>query len=159
MEKGLHGFQTITDGCAFNLNKVLFPRRDRENGKITGEGAVAVYAKVDEGLKNYPRNTLGGVDYIDILPIKIHNEQKEKEEWKGVLVLYEGKKSTVLSHKKTQRWLDTKVAEHLRTFSLMLMSYISLLKTFMGIRGLVSLSLKLKVFITTQLSTALPIMF
>jgi len=114
MEKGLHGFQTITDGCAFDLNKVLFPRKDRENSKITGEGAVGVYSKVDEGLKNYPRKSLGGVDYIDILPLRIYNEQKQKHEWQGCLVLYQGKKSTILSFKETQKWLDIKVAEHLR---------------------------------------------
>jgi hypothetical protein len=114
MEKGLHGFQTITDGCAFDLNKVLFPRKDRENSKITGEGAVGVYSKVDEGLKNYPRKSLGGVDYIDILPLKIYNEQKQKHEWQGCLVLYQGEESTILSLKETQKWLDIKVAEHLR---------------------------------------------
>jgi hypothetical protein len=42
MEKGLHGFQTITDGCAFDLNKVLFPR---EGQRITGENTVKLYAK------------------------------------------------------------------------------------------------------------------
>jgi len=92
----------------------LFPRKDRENGKITGEGAVGVYSKVDEGLKNYPRKSLGDVDYIDILPIKICNKQKQEHEWKGYLVLYQGEKSTILSLKETQKWLDTKVAEHLK---------------------------------------------
>ncbi|MBD0387539.1 MAG: hypothetical protein ICV54_13705, partial [Nostoc sp. C3-bin3] len=53
-------------------------------------------------------------DYIDIVPLKIHNEQKQKEEWKGSLVLYQGEESTILSLKKTQEWLDTKVAKHLR---------------------------------------------
>ena len=33
MEKGLHGHQPITDGCAFELNGVLFPRRDNINGE------------------------------------------------------------------------------------------------------------------------------
>lgn len=42
MEKGLHGWQSITDGCAFDLNQVLYPRGDR---KITGEVAVGIYAK------------------------------------------------------------------------------------------------------------------
>jgi hypothetical protein len=97
------------------LNKVLFPRKDRENSKITGEGAVGVYSKVDEGLKNYPRKPLGNVDYIDTIPLKIYNEQKQEDECKGVLVLYQGEKSTVLSLKETQNWLDTKVAEHLRS--------------------------------------------
>jgi len=110
MEKGLHGFQTITDGCAFDLNKVLFPR---EGKRITGENTVSLYSHLNEGSKDYPRKPLGSVDYIDILPIKIHNEQKQKDDWKGALVLYQGEQSTVLSLKQTQKWLDTKVAEHL----------------------------------------------
>ena len=33
MEKGLYGVQSITDGCGFNPNKVLFPGRDQVNGE------------------------------------------------------------------------------------------------------------------------------
>jgi hypothetical protein len=33
MEKGLHGHQPITDGCAFELNGVLFPRSININGE------------------------------------------------------------------------------------------------------------------------------
>jgi hypothetical protein len=111
MEKGLHGFQTITDGCAFDLNKVLFPE---ENRLITGENVVNNYAKIKKGSKHFPVKPLANIDYIDILPVAIHNEQKQKNEWKGCLVLYQAEKSTVLSLKETQKWLDTKVAEHLR---------------------------------------------
>jgi hypothetical protein len=111
MEKGLHGFQTITDGCAFDLNKVLFPE---QNKLITGENTVNIYAKIEEGSRHFPLKPLGNIDYIDILPLTIHNKQKQKDEWKGCLVLYHAEKSTVLSLKETQKWLDTKVAEHLR---------------------------------------------
>jgi hypothetical protein len=114
MEKGLHGFQTITDGCAFDLNKVLFPREDKEHGKITGENSVGVYAKAGNTLRNHPLKPLGNIDYIDISPATIHNEQKQKDVVKGCLVLYQGEQSTILSIKQTQKWLDTKVAEHLR---------------------------------------------
>lgn len=34
MEKGLHGCQSITDGCAFELNKVLYALRDKIKGEI-----------------------------------------------------------------------------------------------------------------------------
>jgi hypothetical protein len=114
MEKGLHGFQTITDGCAFDLNKVLFPRDNREEGKITGENSVGVYAKLAEGSKNHPRKSLGNVDYIDTFLITFHNEQKQKEELKPCLILYQGNQSTILSRQQSQKWLDTTVAEHLR---------------------------------------------
>ncbi|NER98121.1 MAG: hypothetical protein F6J86_30545 [Symploca sp. SIO1B1] len=33
MEKGLYGHQSITDGCAFDVNKVLYPGRDCINGE------------------------------------------------------------------------------------------------------------------------------
>jgi hypothetical protein len=111
MEKGLHGFQTITDGCAFDLNKVLFPE---DNRLVTGENVVNNYAKIKKGSKHFPVKPLANIDYIDILPVAIHNGQKQKNECKGCLVLYQAEKSTVLSLKETQKWLDTKVAEHLR---------------------------------------------
>lgn len=44
MEKGFHGFQTITDGCAFDLNRVVFPRQGRG---ISGEMSVNLYAELD----------------------------------------------------------------------------------------------------------------
>lgn len=111
MEKGLHGFQTITDGCAFDLNRVLYPKDCK---KITGENTVNLYANLKEGSRDYPRKPLGELDYIDILPIKTHNEQKQKNEWKGCLILYKDNESTILSPQQSQKWLDAKVAEHLR---------------------------------------------
>jgi hypothetical protein len=41
MEKALNGFQTITDGCAFELNRVVHER----NQKLTTETLFEVYAK------------------------------------------------------------------------------------------------------------------
>lgn len=41
MEKGLNGVQTITDGCAFELNKVIHER----NQNLTTESLFEVYAK------------------------------------------------------------------------------------------------------------------
>jgi hypothetical protein len=37
MEKGLHGWQSITDGCAFELNKVLYALIDTINGEIVNQ--------------------------------------------------------------------------------------------------------------------------
>jgi hypothetical protein len=48
MEKGLHGWQSITDGCAFDLNRVLYPRDERS---ISGEYSVNLYA--DDKLKQH----------------------------------------------------------------------------------------------------------
>jgi hypothetical protein len=109
MEKGLHGFQTITDGCAFDLNNVLYPKDER---KVTGESTVNLYA--NKYVKNYPRQPLGCLDSIELIAVKVFNEQKQKDELKGCLVLFQNSQSTFLSLKQTQKWLDTKVAEHLR---------------------------------------------
>ncbi len=37
MEKGLHGHQSITDGCAFEVNKVLYPNRNSINGETINQ--------------------------------------------------------------------------------------------------------------------------
>jgi hypothetical protein len=37
MEKGLHGWQSITDGCAFELNKVMYGLRDNINGETINQ--------------------------------------------------------------------------------------------------------------------------
>jgi hypothetical protein len=37
MEKGLHGWQSITDGCAFELNKVMYPLIDAINGEVVNQ--------------------------------------------------------------------------------------------------------------------------
>lgn len=42
MEKGLHGWQSITDGCVFDVNRILYPRYDR---RINGEMTVNLYAE------------------------------------------------------------------------------------------------------------------
>jgi hypothetical protein len=37
MEKGLHGWQTVTDGCAFELNEVIFGNIDNISGEIVNQ--------------------------------------------------------------------------------------------------------------------------
>lgn len=41
MEKGFHGFQTITDGCAFDINRVIHPDKTR----LTSETVFEAYYK------------------------------------------------------------------------------------------------------------------
>ena len=41
MEKGLNGWQTITDGCTFDLTKVPVARKET---KLSGENTIALYA-------------------------------------------------------------------------------------------------------------------
>jgi len=60
MEKGLHGWQTVTDGCAFELNKVMFPL----NKKITGESVNQHRSKSELKQRNLKRSPLAEVEYL-----------------------------------------------------------------------------------------------
>lgn len=46
MEKGLNGWQTITDGCTFDLTKVPIAR---QKAKLSGENTIALYADNSKG--------------------------------------------------------------------------------------------------------------
>lgn len=54
MEKGLHGFQSITDGCAFEINRVLYPRGNR---RVNAEMAVNLY--LDKEMRHHSFQPLG----------------------------------------------------------------------------------------------------
>ncbi|NER28650.1 MAG: hypothetical protein F6J89_13705 [Symploca sp. SIO1C4] len=56
MEKGLYGIQSITDGCAFNPNKVLFHGSEKINGECTSLHRKEL--KIKRG--KWRRNKLGG---------------------------------------------------------------------------------------------------
>ncbi|NMG11943.1 hypothetical protein [Brasilonema sp. UFV-L1] len=60
MEKGLHGWQTVTDGCAFELNEVMFPLQDNINGEIVNQH------RDDSKLKRrkIKRSPLANVEYL-----------------------------------------------------------------------------------------------
>lgn len=60
MEKGLHGWQSITDGCAFELNGVLYGR----NKSINGETVNQHRNKSDLKIYNIKRGALGRVNEI-----------------------------------------------------------------------------------------------
>jgi hypothetical protein len=74
MEKGFHGFQTITDGCPFEVNRVIH----RRNTQITSETVFEVYTKgTHEG--NYAFKPLGSEE------IEVIEWYKEGEETKAKL--------------------------------------------------------------------------
>ncbi|WP_029630613.1 hypothetical protein [[Scytonema hofmanni] UTEX B 1581] len=63
MEKGLHGWQSITDGCAFDMNKVLYPRDGR---RIHGENTVNLYTNdVRYAIGFNPINETGDLSVTD----------------------------------------------------------------------------------------------
>jgi len=60
MEKGLHGWQTVTDGCAFELDRVMYGSRDN----ITGEVVNQHRAKSKLKQKMLKRSSLAEVEYL-----------------------------------------------------------------------------------------------
>lgn len=126
MEKGLHGFQTITDGCAFDLERVPYPK----HGRLTSQTVIDAYAKgTDEG--NFTYKPLGG----EVLPEHLTKEwieekvlEKLRADFPNVDVLhqstltYDGKerlgqfglelKEIEINGKKTGKFIADGIATH-----------------------------------------------
>lgn len=99
MEKGLNGFQTITDGCAFELNRVIYP------GKVQLTSETVQITYLDSGNANYRIRPIGSVDRIEVT-----------DDEKGLgLLLMQGDAITQLDNYKAKDWLAEQVAEHLKT--------------------------------------------
>lgn len=106
LEKGFHGWQTITDGCTFDINNVLHPRRQR----ITGESVVDLYRQTRSDNHTFAPLT----DYeLSVTPN--YNEFS--------IVMIDGKsclsrlvegEDLVLSHKASKEWIDRVAMGHLR---------------------------------------------
>lgn len=96
MEKGLNGFQTITDGCAFELNRAIHP----DKTKLTSETVLVANPK-DANFKVSP---IGGYQQIDIF---------ETEDGLGV-TLVSGEETTTLDNSKAKEWLAEEVSKHLK---------------------------------------------
>jgi hypothetical protein len=99
MEKGLNGFQTITDGCAFELNRVTYPRKE----KLSAETVLLTYIPASES--NFTVRPIGGVDRI---------ETTFEEDGLGI-TLYQSDKITQLNNKEGKKWLETQIPLHLKT--------------------------------------------
>jgi hypothetical protein len=99
MEKGLNGFQTITDGCAFELNRVVHP----DDRRVTAEVVQQTY--LSDKNAHYKIKPIGGVSRIETVP---------DEDGLG-LIIYESEKVTQLNNKEAKKWLEAKITEHLKT--------------------------------------------
>lgn len=69
MEKGLYGFQTVTDGCAFQLNRVCYPTTDKRS--LSGNNVVNLYRQEDTTKVHLKLAPLGGWDSIDVKWIEV----------------------------------------------------------------------------------------
>jgi hypothetical protein len=119
MEKGLYGFQTITDGCAFELNRVVYPVGDR---RVTGENVVNLYREPKVARRQLKLAPLGGYDRISLKWVK--------DDTKLQLTL-EGSESKTLVGAEAFDWVNRAAMEHLQ-------------KTFPGVSVLHASSTSLK---------------
>lgn len=99
MEKGLNGFQTITDGCAFELNRVVH----QDKTKITSETVLNTYSDIADA--HFKAKPIGGVDRIETFM---------DEDGLGI-TLYQADKITQLNNKDGKQWLEIQIPVHLRT--------------------------------------------
>lgn len=98
MEKGLNGFQTITDGCAFELNKVVFHRKEHLTSETLTDDMTTI-----EG-KNLKLKPVGGYNLIN------HIETKD-----GLaLILVKDDIAKELDNYQSKEWLATISKEHLK---------------------------------------------
>lgn len=94
MEKGLNGVQSITDGCAFELNRIVHER----NRRLTTESLFEVYGKgTDEG--HFRFAALGSGDIVlKEWVVKKKDEMKAVLEQDGTVLSYEDVSAICLKH-------------------------------------------------------------
>ena len=99
MEKGLNGFQTITDGCAFELNRVIHKTKTR----LTSETVFITYLGSKDA--HFKISPIGGVDRIETF---------EEDNGLGI-VIYQEDKIIRLDNKLGKLWLEKAISNHLKT--------------------------------------------
>lgn len=97
MEKGLMGFQSITDGCGFEPNHVPYPIVDRIDGEFVNQHRTG--SKLDR--RKVKLAPLGGVDEILM-------------DDSGELFIREGEKLTSIGKGSDNAWINQKAMEHLQ---------------------------------------------
>lgn len=82
MEKGLFGFQTITDGCAFDLNKVVNPKDGR---RLTATEFVNLYRRIKDANASLTPigshatlGSIGKVEHIELVWVDIEGKLQAK---------------------------------------------------------------------------------
>ncbi len=95
MEKGLNGFQTITDGCAFELNRAIHP----DKTKLTSETVLATSSIT----AHYKVRPIDGYDRIDVY---------ETEQGLGLNLITDNTVKT-LNNSEAKEWLAEAVSNHL----------------------------------------------
>lgn len=110
MEKGFNGHQTITDGCVFDLNKILYPRYDR---KINGEMTVGLYA--DTKQYNYTYAPLSEININQLLELNTQKIEFRNVDGKPAIKIIDvSGNGTFLSPEESLKWVDKYAMKHLQ---------------------------------------------
>jgi hypothetical protein len=108
MEKGLYGWQTITDGCVFDLNKVLVPREGR---RINGVLATNIYANNDL-MQHYYKSLYSTVE----LCVTLKSARTEIVDYEGLqglkFILPDG--THTLTPAESLSWVNSAAMRHLQ---------------------------------------------
>ncbi|NEP59924.1 MAG: hypothetical protein F6K31_23450 [Symploca sp. SIO2G7] len=105
MEKSLNGFQTITDGCAFEINRVIYPKKEQ---RLTSETLFESYLKeYDSAYQIKPLGTEQKIDHH----IKQNKNTETGEVKNQVELVVDGER---YSYKYSLDWLAEKITEHLK---------------------------------------------
>lgn len=99
MEKGLNGFQTITDGCAFELNRVIHT----DGSKLTAETVTTNQEDVRNA--NFKIKAIGDVDRIEVVAGENGLD----------LSMFSDESVTQLDNYQAKKWLADEVKKHLKT--------------------------------------------
>ena len=101
MEKGFYGFQTITDGTQFDINKVVFPL---DNRNITASSVCNLYQEKDVSKK-----------HLTLKPLS--NYQKIEHFWDGSnykLKLFHNESNYIIIDNYSD-WINTNSLNHLKS--------------------------------------------
>jgi hypothetical protein len=109
MEKGLYGWQSITDGCAFELNGVMFPKRD----VIDGESINQHRKDSKLNSRNQSRVPLGNAEEIKGHWVEKQDKGETYHELNLVIVNKDGSETELTGSKATE-WVDKVAMEHLQ---------------------------------------------
>jgi len=104
MEKGLNGFQTITDGCAFELNRVVYPKSSQ--GFHAGY-LVDLFADLQN--PNVEIKPLDGADKIEIFWVE------EDSKIVPTLHIHRGSTIQIVPSKDAFDWVNNASMRHLQS--------------------------------------------
>jgi hypothetical protein len=115
MEKGLNGFQTITDGCQFDLNRVVYPKDSR---RVTAVELVNLYRRQgNNNVRMAPIGShvrLGAIGAVERIELNWVPSGDPKTPYDPQVTLHTIEGQTVLTGKQALNWINTAAMEHLQ---------------------------------------------